>query len=103
MCETEHAACAPAACSSRLTPTVSARWDSGGGQALDTALKDDGPKQLQMAMLVLATVAGGIICGGAGVVACCWQGRERGWSSATAADAKEKFKGQGAQWLEMPV
>ena len=29
-------------------------------------------------MVALATVAGTIICGGAIVVACCWQNRERG-------------------------
>ena len=29
-------------------------------------------------MMALATVAGTIICGGAAVVACCWQNRERG-------------------------
>lgn len=77
------------------------RWDSGGGQALDKALKDDGPKQLQTAIMVLVTVAGSFICGGAAIVACCWRGREKGWSSAAKQEHREKFKGSGAQWLEM--
>jgi hypothetical protein len=77
------------------------RWDSGGGQALDKALKDDGPKQLQTAIMVLVTVAGSFICGGAAIVACCWRGREKGWSSAAKQENREKFKGSGAQWLEM--
>mmetsp|Transcript_10403 Transcript_10403/g.16315 ORF Transcript_10403/g.16315 Transcript_10403/m.16315 type:complete len:142 (-) Transcript_10403:165-590(-) len=88
---------------------IGTRWDDAGGSAIDREIaSDDGPVQLKEAMLVLMTVAGSVIFGGAAAVACCWQNRERGWSSAAKyKQVKEgevnPYKGQGAQWLETPV
>ena len=61
------------------------RWDEKEGGTIDSMLKDDGPKQLQNAMLVLCIVAGTVICGGACGIVCLWSNRERGWSSAAKA------------------
>lgn len=95
----------------RIGAAAVKRWDDGGGAAIDSVIKDDGPDQLQYAMAALASVAGTIICGGAIVVACCWQNRERGHLKnkkggkyqPVGADEKDPYQGQGAKWLQTPV
>mmetsp|Transcript_6041 Transcript_6041/g.12240 ORF Transcript_6041/g.12240 Transcript_6041/m.12240 type:complete len:144 (-) Transcript_6041:424-855(-) len=85
------------------------RWDDAGGDAIDRAIaSDDGPGQLKDAMLVLMTVAGSVIFGGAAAVACCWQNRERGFLRGSSKykpveGQADPYKGQGAKWLDTPV
>ena len=88
------------------------RWDDTAGGEIDDMLKDDGPKQLTSAMMVLGAVAGTVICAAACGIGCLWANRERGWSSAAKRknrgpdytnldDGKDPYQGGGAEWLKM--